>query len=104
MTITLEKTKDIAAEIGKLKKEGQFMAGFALETENEAENAQRKLVKKNFDMIVLNSLNDKGAGFSHDTNKITIIDRDNKQEIFELKHKSKVAQDIIQAIVSRYGK
>ena len=104
MTITLEKTKDIAAEIGKLKKEGQFMAGFALETENEAENAQGKLVKKNFDMIVLNSLNDKGAGFSHDTNKITIIDRDNKQEIFELKHKSKVAQDIIQAIVSRYGK
>lgn len=103
MTITLEKTKDIAAEIGKVKKDGQFMAGFALETENEAKNAHGKLVKKNFDLIVLNSLQDEGAGFSHDTNKITIIDRDNKQETFELKHKSKVAQDIIQAIVSRYG-
>lgn len=104
MTITLEKTKDIAAEIGKIKKRGQFMAGFALETENEASNAHGKLVKKNFDLIVLNSLNDKGAGFSHDTNKITILDRNNKQETFELKHKSKVARDILQAIISRYGK
>src|SRR5690554_3368309 len=104
MTIALEKTKDIAAEIGKIKKEGQFMVGFALETENETTNALGKLIKKNLDMIVLNSLNDKGAGFSYDTNKITIIDRDNKQETFELKHKSKVAKDIIQAVVSRYGK
>ncbi len=103
MTISLEKTKDIAAEIGKMKKKDQFSVGFALETENEAANAHGKLIKKNFDMIVLNSLNDQGAGFSHDTNKITIIDRDNKQEVFELKHKDEVAEDIIQAIASRYG-
>ena len=73
MTIELEKTTDIAASLGKLKRKNQWMVGFALETNNEVENAQGKLKRKNFDMIVLNSLRDKGAGFAHDTNKIKII-------------------------------
>ncbi|MEP2773942.1 MAG: bifunctional phosphopantothenoylcysteine decarboxylase/phosphopantothenate--cysteine ligase CoaBC [Fulvivirga sp.] len=98
LNISLTKTKDIAAELGKLKRNGQIMVGFALETENEEANAQKKIQSKNFDFIVLNSLNDKGAGFGHDTNKITIIDKQNKIRKFELKSKTAVAQDIVDTI------
>ena len=98
-TIELTKTIDIAKETGKLKKAGQITVGFALETDHELENAQGKLVSKNFDLIVLNSLNDAGAGFGHDTNKIAILDKDNKIRKFELKSKEEVATDILNAIL-----
>lgn len=99
LTLTLTKTKDIAAELGKQKTHGQFIVGFALETENEKANAEAKLSKKNFDLIVLNSLKDEGAGFGHDTNKIAIIDRKNKVREFSLKSKKEVAVDIVNAII-----
>jgi phosphopantothenoylcysteine decarboxylase / phosphopantothenate---cysteine ligase len=95
LTIELEPNTDIAFELGKIKKTGQFLAGFALETDNELQNAQKKLLKKNFDFIVLNSLKNSGAGFTTDTNKITIIGNDNKIKQFELKSKPAVALDII---------
>ena len=98
MNIELVKNKDIAAEMGKLKKNGQFTVGFALETENEELNAQEKLKKKKFDMIVLNSLNDNGAGFSHDTNKISIFSVKNSVRHFPLKTKKEVAEDIVDNI------
>lgn len=97
--IELEPTKDILAELGKQKKKKQVLVGFALETENELANAGKKLKAKNLDMIVLNSLKDKGAGFRHDTNKITIIDRNNKTVNFELKSKREVAEDIMNELV-----
>ncbi len=99
MTIELTKTRDIAAELGKQKKANQFVVGFALETENETANAEKKIVAKNFDLIVLNSLNDQGAGFGHDTNKITIIDKAGSKKEFPLKSKLEVAKDIVNAIV-----
>lgn len=99
LTIELVKTHDIAAELGKVKKDNQFIVGFALETENESKHAQEKLKNKNFDFIVLNSLNNKGAGFGHDTNKITII-RDNNSKEFELKTKTEVAKDIANEILN----
>ncbi len=99
MAIGLERTKDIAASLGKEKKVKQFLIGFALETNNALENAQRKLKKKNFDFIVLNSLEDKGAGFKHDTNKITIVRKDNIIRKFELKSKREVAIDIINELL-----
>jgi phosphopantothenoylcysteine decarboxylase/phosphopantothenate--cysteine ligase len=74
LTLTLQKTQDILKSLGETKQPNQLLVGFALETNNETENAKEKLVKKNADMIVLNSLNDPGAGFGHDTNKITIFD------------------------------
>lgn len=95
LTIELKRTKDILAHLGAHKKENQLLAGFALETDNELENATRKIKKKNLDFIVLNSLNDKGAGFAHQTNKVTIIDKHNNQQIFELKSKEDVALDIL---------
>jgi phosphopantothenoylcysteine decarboxylase/phosphopantothenate--cysteine ligase len=95
LVIEPEPNPDIAFELGKLKQPGQFLAGFALETENEVSNAQKKLKKKNFDFIVLNSLQDKGSGFNSDTNKITIIGKNNKITRFELKSKNEVANDII---------
>lgn len=98
MNIELVRNKDIAAEMGKLKKNGQLNVGFALETEREAEHAQEKLKKKNFDLIVLNSLNDNGAGFSVDTNKITIFSVDHPARHFELKSKQEVAKDIVNCI------
>jgi phosphopantothenoylcysteine decarboxylase/phosphopantothenate--cysteine ligase len=98
--LTLSKTIDIAATLGA-KKKGQFMVGFALETENVEENARKKLEKKNLDMIVLNSLGDPGAGFKHDTNRITIFTSDNKKLEFQLKSKTEVAKDIINEIASR---
>lgn len=98
MVIELVKTYDIAAELGKLKKPGQITVGFALETENERTNAQTKLKAKNFDLIVLNSLNDAGAGFGHDTNKISILSASGSKE-FNLKSKKEVAGDIVTAII-----
>ena len=100
MNIELEKTPDIAASLGKIKKEGQFTVGFALETNDEELNAQGKMERKNFDMIVLNSLRDKGAGFNFDTNKITILGKDNKRKEFQLKPKDEVAEDIVAEILS----
>jgi phosphopantothenoylcysteine decarboxylase/phosphopantothenate--cysteine ligase len=101
LTLELTKTQDIAASLGKLKHNGQIIVGFALETENEQTNALAKLEKKNFDFIVLNSLNDAGAGFGHDTNKITIMDRNQQSRTFELKNKKAVARDIVQTILEK---
>ena len=94
----MKKTKDVLAWIGKNKKANQKVVGFALETENEQANAFGKLERKNLDIIVLNSLKDKGAGFQHDSNKVTIIDRNNKVTSFELKSKQDVAIDILDTI------
>ena len=99
LNITLEKTVDILAEMGNKKNDKQFVVGFALETDNEVENAKDKLKRKNLDLIVLNSLNNKGAGFQHNTNKITIIDKANNISNFELKDKSEVAKDIFDKII-----
>lgn len=100
LTIELKPTPDILAELGQLKK-NQILVGFALETEQELENARKKLDKKNLDFIVLNSLNDKGAGFSHGTNKISIIDK-TKETTFALKNKTDVASDIFQYLIENY--
>ena len=99
LSITLTPTCDILATLGKEKKENQILIGFALETDNEVENAKNKLKKKNLDFIVLNSLNDKGAGFEVSTNKITIIDKDEKVKNFELKSKEDVAKDIVNKLI-----
>jgi len=99
LKIDLIKTPDILATLGKLKKKGQILVGFALETDNEEENAIKKLEKKNLDFIVLNSLRDEGAGFRNDYNKITIIDRKLNKEIFELKPKTEVAEDICKKVL-----
>lgn len=99
LTLELVNTQDIAAELGKLKKNGQIIVGFALETENERANAEKKLASKKFDLIVLNSLQDAGAGFGHDTNKITLIDRHKNVKEFNLKSKKEVAGDIVTAII-----
>jgi phosphopantothenoylcysteine decarboxylase/phosphopantothenate--cysteine ligase len=102
--IELVPTKDTLAELGKLKKAGQLLIGFALETNNEVEHAKIKIKKKNLDLIVLNSLNDKGAGFKTDTNKITLIDKYNKSTKFELKSKQETAKDIVEAIIKLKSK
>ncbi len=101
LTLELTKTQDIAAALGKMKREGQFVVGFALETENEQSNAEKKLTGKNFDLIVLNSLNDPGAGFGHDTNKITLINKKLERKEFNLKNKKEVARDIVNAIIEQ---
>jgi len=95
MFIELIPNKDIAKALGQMKRADQKLVGFALETENEVKNAQEKIKKKNFDFIVLNSLNDKGSGFGHDTNKIKIISRDGSETAYNLKLKTEVAKDII---------
>lgn len=100
-TIELEKTKDILASLGTIKK-NQFLIGFALETENEIEHAKLKIQKKNLDLIVLNSLNDKGAGFGKPTNKVTFIDKNFQIEPMDLKSKEAVALDIINKIIQHY--
>ncbi len=100
MVVSLKATVDIAQKLGEIKKEGQLLVGFALETQNAIVNAQKKLQQKNLDFIVLNSLENKGAGFGYDTNQITIIDRDNNKEEFSLKSKREVAVDIVNKIVS----
>lgn len=95
LQLTLTKTNDIAAELGKQKSSSQIHVGFALETHDEEQNALKKVHTKHFDFIVLNSLNDEGAGFKHDTNKIRILDANGLSTNFPLKHKSEVAKDII---------
>ena len=99
LKINLKPTIDIAAELGSGKKDNQILVGFALETENELENAKVKLRKKNLDFIVLNSLRDDGAGFGTDTNKITILDKNNNIDKFELKSKSEVSADIVEKLI-----
>ncbi|MFA4977953.1 MAG: bifunctional phosphopantothenoylcysteine decarboxylase/phosphopantothenate--cysteine ligase CoaBC [Sphingobacterium sp.] len=99
-SIELKKTVDILATLGAKKKENQLLVGFALETNNELENAKGKLIRKNLDFIVLNSMQDKGAGFATDTNKVTIIDRSGNTREFSLKSKEEVAKDICSIIVS----
>ena len=98
--LDLVKTEDILKKLGTIKKEGQCLVGFALETNNERENALKKLQEKNADLIILNSLNDAGAGFGYDSNKITIFDKKGGEHHFETKSKSAVAADIINAITS----
>lgn len=98
LSIELAPTKDILKSLGEAKKH-QFLVGFALETNNEIANAKGKIERKNLDMIVLNSLRDKGAGFAGDTNKITIIDANFNEQSFELKSKKEVAKDIIDKII-----
>lgn len=101
-TLELEKTQDVLLSLGE-KKNGQMLIGFALETENEIENAKAKIEKKNLDLIVLNSLNDEGAGFGKPTNKVTFIDKDMAIEPLELKSKEEVATDIINKIKERFN-
>lgn len=98
--LELTETVDILATLGKEKKKSQILIGFALETENEIENAQKKIKSKNLDFIVLNSLNDKGAGFKSDTNKVSIIDKHNNIKNYELKSKQQVAKDIVKEIIA----
>lgn len=100
LNLELQRTVDIAKKLGEIKNKNQIMIGFALETISEVENAKAKLKKKNFDLIVLNSLKDKGAGFGFDTNKVTIISsKDNKIKNFKLKSKDKVAEDIVNELL-----
>ncbi|MGO4773536.1 bifunctional phosphopantothenoylcysteine decarboxylase/phosphopantothenate--cysteine ligase CoaBC [Flavobacterium sp. W22_SRS_FK3] len=100
-SIELEKTKDILLSLGNIKK-NQFLIGFALETENEIENAKLKIQKKNLDLIVLNSLQDKGAGFQKSTNKVTFIDKEFKIEPMDLKSKESVAVDILNKVIEHF--
>lgn len=101
LVLKLEKTVDIAAYLGKIKQKNQVIAGFALETNNETENALKKLKSKNLDLIVLNSLRDEGAGFGYDTNKVTIFDRTGDVKTYELKSKREVAADIVRALLDK---
>jgi phosphopantothenoylcysteine decarboxylase / phosphopantothenate---cysteine ligase len=104
LVIRLKPTADIAGDLGRIKAENQLLVGFALETNDELSNAFAKLKRKNLDLIVLNSLNDAGAGFGVDTNKITLIDKGNNLTFFELKSKTEVAADIVSAIISEMEK
>ncbi|HSZ85744.1 MAG TPA: bifunctional phosphopantothenoylcysteine decarboxylase/phosphopantothenate--cysteine ligase CoaBC, partial [Puia sp.] len=100
LTLELKKTKDILKTLGQQKKKGQVVVGFALENNNEKEYAIGKLEAKNADMIVLNSLNDEGAGFSFDTNKITILEKSGVEFNYERKPKQQVAKDIVDRLVN----
>jgi phosphopantothenoylcysteine decarboxylase/phosphopantothenate--cysteine ligase len=102
LMLELTKTKDILKSLGEKKKEGQVLVGFALETNDEERNAADKLQKKNADMIILNSLNDPGAGFGYDTNKITIFEKGGQQFSFDTKSKNEVAKDIVDTIIRLY--
>ncbi len=102
LVIELEKTRDILKTLGERKEKGQILVGFALETNNEEVFAKEKLIAKNADLIVLNSLKESGAGFGHDTNKITIFEKEGKEFRFENKSKSAVAKDIIDTIINLY--
>lgn len=100
LVLRLKPTPDIAMELGRMKKSSQIVAGFALETGDGLAKAKDKLKRKKLDLIVLNSLEDKGAGFGYDTNRITIIDKYNNIDKFELKTKEEAARDILEKIVS----
>lgn len=102
LVLELLPTRDIAAELGKMKNASQLLIGFALETNDEEMNALSKMQRKNLDMIVLNSLNDRGAGFGVDTNKVTIMDKAGDKTVYELKTKVEVAKDIVDQIASRF--
>ena len=102
LSIEFTPTTDILKSLGHIKTNKQVLVGFALETNNEIINAKKKLSEKNLDFIVLNSLQDKGAGFRHDTNKITIIDNNNNLHKFELKPKYEVANDIINHLIENH--
>ncbi|MDZ4807853.1 MAG: bifunctional phosphopantothenoylcysteine decarboxylase/phosphopantothenate--cysteine ligase CoaBC [Bacteroidota bacterium] len=102
LTIELTKTKDILKSLGEKKRAGQVLVGFALETNNEKQHAMEKLQRKNADMIILNSLNDTGAGFGHDTNKITIFEKSGQEFAFATKLKNEVAKDIVDTIIRLY--
>ena len=99
LVLELKPTIDIAASLGKIKSEQQFLVGFALETNNEEYNAKEKMKRKNFDLIVLNSLNDEKSGFGYDTNKITIFDKSANKNSYDLKSKEHVAEDILKEIL-----
>lgn len=100
LKLELKRTKDIAGELGKIKRDNQINVGFSLETKNGEANAKGKLAKKNFDLIVLNSLQDKGAGFKGNTNKVTIFNKNGEMKKYPLKSKTKVAKDIVNHIVT----
>ena len=95
MTITLVKNPDVLKWAGENKLDKQILVGFALETMNEIEHATQKLVKKNLDLIVMNSLKNEGAGFGHDTNQVTLLDKHNKNVNLQLLSKSDVAKEIV---------
>ena len=99
--IRLKPTQDIAAAAGRQKRQEQFIVGFALETDDEEANAVDKMQRKNLDMIVLNSLNDQGAGFGYDTNKVTIIERNGRRTDLPLQSKTEVARRIVGAVVEK---
>jgi phosphopantothenoylcysteine decarboxylase/phosphopantothenate--cysteine ligase len=98
-TLRLKSTRDIAAELGKSKRNNQFFVGFALESEPGNDLARQKLKRKNLDLIVLNSLQEEGAGFGTETNKVTMIDRDGREVVYELKAKREVARDLVTRII-----
>jgi phosphopantothenoylcysteine decarboxylase/phosphopantothenate--cysteine ligase len=100
LVIELTKTKDILKSLGQVKKNGQLLVGFALETANERQYALDKLASKNADLIVLNSLNDEGAGFGYDTNKVTIFEKGGNEHVYDRKPKQQVAKDIVDRIVN----
>ncbi len=102
--IELKTTKDILLELGKLKQKNQILIGFALETDNEIENAKTKLNTKNLDLIVLNSLKDEGAGFGYPTNKVTLINNSGKKWEYGLKTKKEVASDILDVVTTMIKK
>ncbi|WP_241737947.1 phosphopantothenoylcysteine decarboxylase [Hymenobacter polaris] len=102
LTLTLVKNVDIAATLGETKRTEQFSVGFALETTNELLHAHDKLLRKNFDLVVLNSLRDAGAGFGHDTNKVAVLDRVGQVLTFDLQAKTELAHRLVQLILSRF--
>ena len=101
LVIRLKPTQDIAAAAGRQKRQGQFIVGFALETDDEEANAVDKMQRKNLDMIVLNSLNDQGAGFGYDTNKVTVIERNGRRIDLPLQSKTEVARRIVEAVIEK---
>jgi len=103
LTLELVKNVDIAATLGQTKRAEQFAVGFALETTNELAHAQAKLHRKNFDLVVLNSLRDAGAGFGHDTNKVSVLDRAGRVLDFELQAKTELARVLVRLILTRFS-
>ena len=102
LTLKLVKNKDILAELGKLKTDSQILGGFSLETHNELDFAAEKMKKKNCDFIIMNSMNDEGAGFKKDTNKVTILSSKGQNLAISLKSKKEVAEDIVNFMITNY--